>query len=94
MSPGAASKYQVGNVRARDEQHESDRAEQDYERKANVARELILKRNQGRATSGVGFGILAFQLFGYARKVSVRLMDAHAGLEPPDGSEEMSAAHL
>ena len=63
---------QPGDVHARDEQHESDRAEQDVERRLDVAGDVILERIHEDPVSGIVGRILLLELLAD---------DVHLGLD-------------
>jgi hypothetical protein len=82
LAAGGAGEQQVGDVRARDQQHQRDRTEQDEHRPPHVADDLI---DQGHDADGERSIPLVFvaDSSGNHADVGLRLLERHAGLEPP-----------
>ena len=79
-----ANEEQVGDVRARHEQHEADRREQDPERAGDVADERIVHR-QRRGDDARLIRSHASELFDQARDLRARRCDRCVVAQPGDG---------
>ena len=75
---GAAHEQKVRDVRARDEQHDRDRAVEHKQQRPNRADELVAQGNDLRVSTGVGLRILTRQIVHDARHVA----DADASVAP------------
>jgi hypothetical protein len=58
---GGAREQQVGDVGAGDEQHAADGSEEDVDRRAHVADDLVAERDQDDADGRVGVGVVALE---------------------------------
>ena len=76
--------HQVGEVRARDQQHERDGAEQHQERGAHVANHVVLQRQHQRTPVLVVVGILRFEPLRDRRHVGLGPRDIDARFELRD----------
>ena len=77
---------QVRHVRARHQQQESHRAEQDQQRRASLARDRVLQRDDDSVLEEV-IALLARRVVnapGDRADVSIRLLDRHTVAEAPD----------
>ena len=80
----AAREQQVGDVGARDQQHEPDRAEHHPQRGHQVRREeVVLERLDAGAPAGVRCGELLGDLFRDGHHVGIGLRQRHPALETP-----------
>ncbi len=80
----ATREQQVPDVRACDQQHESDRAEQHQERGPDVADDELLQRQDRRAPARVFLWIVALEPLGDRVHLGLRTLDRHAGLQARD----------
>ena len=87
MPCGCPGQQQVGDVGARDQQHEGHRAGQDEERRPHVTGQLIAQRDDARRPAGVEVGKHPRQLGRNVSHVELRLLDGHARLQPSDNHE-------
>ena len=62
LACGRARQQQIRHVRAGDQQHEPDGAEQHQDRASNVANDGFMKRHRGEIQTLVGVGILECEL--------------------------------
>ena len=86
-SPG---QQQVGDVGARDEQHEADRADQDQQRRLDAARRhLVHRAGRDGPLAAVGIGKVVLECHRECRDVAFGLLDADAGLEASGGDEKL-----
>ena len=77
---------QIRHVRARHQQQESHGAEQDQQRRASLARDRVLQRDDHSILEEI-VALLARRIVnapGYRADVSIRLLDGHAVAEAPD----------
>ena len=84
LAPRETRQRQVGDVGARDQQHERRGAEQDEERRPSAARELGAQRRHRHGEAlrlVVGVGVLLVQARGDALDLGAGLLDRDAGLE-------------
>ena len=89
MASGAARELKVRDVRAGDEQHEPDGREDDEDRRARRADDLLLQRLKLDAEALVRRRIRRLLLRGERSQVALRISERHAGL---DRSERANAA--
>ena len=87
---------QVGEVRARDQQHEPDRRQQHPQRALHVADDAVVKWREIYPHSGIRVGILLLQPRGDDIHLGLHLRDANAGFQMSDGAEdaELAVLHL
>jgi len=86
-----AREKKIGDVGASDEQNEADGADQCEQGRANVAGELLAKRNGEGAKLGVLLGVLLFELFGDDGKVGVGGGEGDARFEAGDDVKVVAA---
>ena len=85
-----ACQQQVGDVRAADEQHEADHAEEQHRRQTEFAPDQrLVHRLDDDAAPFVRVGELPRQAVSHARHVVVCGLEAHAGLHPSDGLQRV-----
>ena len=87
-----ARQQQVGDVRARDQQNERDRAEENEQGRFDVADELLVQRPHPDPDARVVLRILLFQPRGDRRHLGLRLLPRHAGLRARDHLQVMISA--
>src|SRR5262245_40245196 len=80
--PRGARQQQVGNVRAGDQEHHPDRAEQHEQRQTNLARELRAQRNQIHPPAGVEIRVLLLYPAVNSAHLGLRLLQTEAGFDP------------
>jgi hypothetical protein len=78
---GGAREQQVRDVRARDQQHEGDRAQQQHQRGAHVADHGLVQRLDRHALLGVRVRVLLGEPRGDRLDVGARLLHVDAGLQ-------------
>ena len=83
----AAGEQQVGDVAARDEEHERHRAEQDEQPLTVVADDFRVKGIRDPDPDLVVVGILLRHLLINRLQFRIRLRDRHAAREPPDSGQ-------
>jgi hypothetical protein len=94
LARAGAHQQQVGDVGARDEQHEADRAEQDDEVGLGAAREGVGERlGEGRAPA-VRVGVECARALGHGAHLGVGLPDRDAGAHQAHDLQEVVAAVL
>ena len=94
MPRGGARQQKIGDIRAGDEQHAADRAEERVEHRLHVAHAVILDRHHEDAPAFVGIGILLRELGGEHFELRLRLRDRHARLEPAHDIDVMPATRV
>ena len=79
---------QVRQVQAGDEQQEAGGARERQHRVAGPVRHLVAQADDGGAGAGVGLGVRPGKVRGHGIQPGPRLLDRHAGREPPDHAQE------
>ena len=92
MPRGGAREQKVGDVRAGDEQHATDRAEQRIQHRAHIAHAVILHPHHENAPAFVGIGILLRELRGEHFEFRPGLLHRHARLQPAGHIDVVPAA--
>ena len=82
---------QVGDVRAGDEQHESNRAGEHEERRANVAGQLLAQAHDPRRPAGIEVGKHLRQVQRDLSHVDLRAFDSNARLQTADDRQRSPA---
>jgi hypothetical protein len=85
---------QVGDVGARDQKHEADRAEQHKQREAQAPHKVFVRRHEAHALAVVLLRVLLFKARGDRAQVRLGLRDGHAVFESPDDLDVVRAALL
>ena len=85
----SACEQQIGNICAGDEKHKSDCAEQNKERRLNIANNLFVERNHDRAYSRIVIRILLLKARSDRFHLCLRLLQSDAGFHSRDHFEEM-----
>ena len=88
LAPAHPRHGEVGDVGARDEQHEGGGGEQDQQRGAGLARQLFGEGQRGRRIARVvriGLGMGALQPARHRGQLRPEAVDADAGREPAEG---------
>src|SRR5262245_25987943 len=78
----SARQQQVGHVRAGDQQHASDGAQQDQQRRPDIANDGVSQRRDRHAIALIGVGILFFQRYRDVLHLGASLLDRGARLQP------------
>ncbi len=82
-----ASEQKIGDVGARDKEHEADGAEQNEQRRFHFADEKVAQRDHADGPAVVVFGILFREAIGDGVELSVSLIESHAGLDAAGDAE-------
>ena len=92
LARGRACEQQVGDVRARDEQHEADGAQQQQQRGPRVFDDVAVQRGDRELEVSVVLRVRLLEAFRDVLNVSRRGVTAHAVLHAADHVEEPRAA--
>ena len=92
LAAGGAGEQQAGNVRARNQQHETDSAEQQQQRSADVPDDLVAKAPKRNPATAVALGEAARLLRGNGREILLSLFDVDPWKQPADRLDVMHAA--
>ena len=92
LTAGRAGQEQRGDVRARDQQDEADRAEQHQQRRPHVADQGVAERTEARAVPGVFLGVRAAQPRADDQHFFTRLGERNPGTAPRHHVQEMGGA--
>ncbi len=87
-----AREQEVGDIRARDEQHEADRACEQEERRLRVADHRLVRRRETHAPAMVRVGIRRIEPGAHGIDLRLRRANGRAGLQSPDGHHEPAVA--
>ena len=85
---------QVGDVDARDQQHERDRTKEDQQRRADPAYDPILQTDRGHRAVLVGARIIAGEAIGDGRHRCLRLIQRHPISQSGDAPDPLRAARI
>ena len=80
----AAREQEVREIGARDQQQDAHGAEQREQRRARLARDLLLQRRHGALVAAAAHEIVVGQSRRDRRQLRLRLRKRDAGLEPRD----------
>ena len=76
--------YQVRDVRARDEEHERDGAQENHQRRPDIGNQILVQRNDHRSPALVVFGILLLETTRDDRHLRVRRLQIDVAAQPGD----------
>src|SRR5215472_787081 len=89
---GISREKKAGDVRARYQQHESNRSLKHQQGRPDATDENTLKRLKAEAPPGIGIGVFASKTCRDRVQFSLRLRDSYAPLEKPYRAQEMRTA--
>ena len=92
MAGRTAREQQVRDVRARNQQHDADRAEQQDESLTVVVDDVVVKRQRRDGSAGVGLRVLLGKATGDRRQLALGLSDGGARPQPANCVHERGAA--
>ena len=87
-----AGQKKVGNICASNEQDKRDGAEQNEQRRFDVADDVLMQGSHNCADAGIGLGVLLLQASGDGCHLRLRLCQGHARFHPCDHLQVMIAA--
>ena len=85
---------EVGDVDARDEQHERDRAEQDQQRRPDAAHDPILQTHRGHHAILVGARKVARETLGHDGHRAIRAVEADRWFQPGNRADPLRTARV
>jgi hypothetical protein len=81
---GGAREQEIGDIDARDEQHQQHGADQHEQRRPNLADHQLLQRKDHHGTGGIALRLFFLQLGVDPAHLAVGLIERDAVAQPPD----------